>query len=115
MIPKPVAAATRPEPTRLIIADSEGSADMLYATGFFVPDAFLLLIQNGRSTALLSDLEVDRGRKTATVDEVVGISEYTEAHKKTLGAHPTYGRMAAHFLRSRRVRTPSSRPSFRSP
>ena len=36
---------------------------MLYATKFFVPDAFLLLVQDGRSTILLSDLEVDRGRR----------------------------------------------------
>lgn len=91
-------------PNQLIIANSEVSSDMLYATRFFVPDAFLLLVQNGRSTALLSDLEVDRGRKQATVDEVVGISEFTKEHKKVLGKHPGYAKMAAHFLRTRKVR-----------
>lgn len=94
----------KPSPARLIIADSEGSADMLYATRFFVPDAFLLLVQDGRSTVLLSDLEVDRGRKQATVDEVVGISEFTREHKKALGKHPGYAKTAAHFLRTRKVK-----------
>ncbi len=91
-------------PARLIIADSEGSADMLYATRFFAPDAFLLLVQDGRSTILLSDLEVDRGRKTATVDEVVSMSEFIKEHKKALGKHPSYAKTAAHFLRTRKVR-----------
>lgn len=91
-------------PSRLIIADSESSSDLLYATRFFVPDAFLFLVQDGRSTALLSDLEVDRGRREATVDEVVGISEFTKEHKKTLGKHPSFAKMAAHFLRTRKVR-----------
>lgn len=94
----------KPSPARLIIADSEGSADMLYATRFFVPDAFLLLVQGGRSTALLSDLEVDRGRKTATVDEVVSLSEFAREHRKTLGRHPSYAQVAGHFLRTRKVR-----------
>ena len=77
---------------------------MLYATRFFVPDAFLLLVQDGRSTIMLSDLEVDRGRKVATVDEVVSISEFTEEHKKALGKQPSFGKVASHFLRSRRVK-----------
>ncbi len=103
---KKVAPPTAPrrELPRLIVAASEESADMLYATRFFVPDAFLLLVQDGHSTIMLSDLEVDRGRKVATVDEVVSISEFTEQNKKALGRQPTFGRVAAHFLRSRRVK-----------
>ncbi len=61
---------------------------MLYATHIFVPDAFLLLQQNGHATILLSDLEVDRGRKTATVDEVVSISEFSKEHKNILADSP---------------------------
>ena len=97
-------AVKRRELPRLIVASSEESADMLYATRFFVPDAFLLLVQDGRSTILLSDLEVDRGRKTATVDEVVSISEFTEQQKKALGKQPAFGKLAAHFLRLRGVK-----------
>ncbi len=91
-------------PAKLIVAASEESADILYATKFFAPDAFLFLEQNGRTTILLSDLEVDRGRKAARVDEVLSFSEFAREHKKTLGAQPTFARVAAHFLKTRRVR-----------
>ena len=59
---------------RLLFASSEESADMLYATKFSVPDAFLFLLQNGKKTILLSDLEIDRGRKQAKVDELIALS-----------------------------------------
>jgi Xaa-Pro aminopeptidase len=91
------------EPAKLIVAASEQSADMLYGSGFFAPDAFLLLVQNGRSTILLSDLEVDRGRQHAAVDEVLSLSAYTQENKKALGREPAFARVAAHFLKSRRV------------
>ena len=45
---------------RLIYASSEESADMLYATKFSAPDAFLFLQQRGKRSILLSDLEIDR-------------------------------------------------------
>ena len=97
-------AAAKKESARLIIAGSEDSADMLYATKFFVPDPFVLLVQDGRSTILLSDLEVDRGRREAAVDEVIGLSEFTVQYKKLLGRNPTLAKVAALFLHTRRVR-----------
>jgi Xaa-Pro aminopeptidase len=60
---------------KLIIAASETSADMLYATRFRAPDAFVFLEVQGRTSILLSDLEVDRGRREAGVDEVVSYSQ----------------------------------------
>jgi len=60
---------------RLIYAASDRDPDMLYATGFFVPDAFVFLEKDGQRTILLSDLEVDRGRKEALVDQVLAVSE----------------------------------------
>ena len=92
------------EPARLIVAVPELSADMLYKARFFAPDAFLLLVQNGHSTILLSDLEVDRGRQQAAVDEVLSLSVYTRENWKSLGRDPSFPRVAAHFLKSRRVR-----------
>ena len=89
---------------KLIVAASEESADILYATKFFAPDAFLFLEQNGRTTVLLSDLEVDRGRKTAKVNEVLSFSVFAKEHKKTLGGQPSFAKVAAHFLKTRRVR-----------
>ncbi len=106
------AAPARREPPRLIIAASEHDADMLYATRFYVPDAFIYLRQDGRSTVLLSDLEVDRGRKQAAVDEVVSLTEFIKENKKALGAKPGLGKVAAHFLRTRRVRRATVPDSF---
>ena len=51
--------------TKLIVAASEYDADMLYATRFFAPDPFIFLERNGKRTLVLSDLEIDRARKTA--------------------------------------------------
>jgi len=61
---------TLPSSARLMIADSEHDADMLYATGMFVPDAFIAIEIDGRWHGLLSPLEVDRARKQARLDEV---------------------------------------------
>jgi len=55
---------------RLMIANSEHDADMLYASGMFVPDAFIAIEIAGRWHGLLSPLEVDRARKQSRLDEV---------------------------------------------
>ena len=60
---------------KLIYAASPRSADMLYATGFHAPDAFVFLLHRGKKTILLSDLEIDRGRREAKVDEVLSSSD----------------------------------------
>ncbi len=47
---------------KLIIADSEHDADMLYAAGLFVPDAFIAIGLDHQWHGLFSPLEVDRAR-----------------------------------------------------
>ena len=64
-------AKTSTNQTRLIVAASENDPDMLYATGFFAPDPFIFLEQNGKRTLVLSDLEIGRGRKQAQADEIL--------------------------------------------
>src|SRR5882724_3660561 len=61
--------------TRLIVAASDIDADMLYATKFWAGDPFIFLEQNGKRTIVLSDLEMDRGRRTAKVDEFVSFNQ----------------------------------------
>jgi Xaa-Pro aminopeptidase len=63
---------------RLIYAGSEGDADLYYLTRFLAGDPFLYIEQGGKKTLLLSDLEVDRGRREAAVDEVVRLQKITE-------------------------------------
>ncbi len=59
----------------LIIDTSEENADLYYKTGFFVPDPVIYLEHNGKKILVLSDLEIDRGRKVATVDSVTSLSD----------------------------------------
>jgi Xaa-Pro aminopeptidase len=97
---------------RVIFASSEESADMLYATKFAVPDPFLFLLQNGKKTILLSDLEIDRGRKEARVDEVIALSSIEGDLEKRLKSKPPIEKTIAHFLRKRRVRRAAVPYSF---
>jgi Xaa-Pro aminopeptidase len=53
---------------RLIVAASEASADLLYATNFFVPDEMIWFQHDGKSYAVLSPLEIDRAKATANID-----------------------------------------------
>jgi Xaa-Pro aminopeptidase len=98
-------------PPRLIIAASEQCPDLLYATRFFAPDPFLFLEKNGRRFIVLNDLEIDRGRTQAKVDEVVS---YSEIAKRTPGGGcPSFAEVAIRFLKEqkvRRARVPSSFP-----
>jgi Xaa-Pro aminopeptidase len=89
---------------RLIFASSEESADLLYATKFSVPDPVLFLKQNGKTTVLLSDLEIDRGKKEAKVDEVLALSAIERPLEKGRKGKPPIGKTIASFLRQRRVR-----------
>ncbi len=65
----------------LIIAASEGDSNMLYATRFFVPDPFIFLKINGRKLVIMSDLEVDRAKSQARVDEVLSFTRLSETLK----------------------------------
>ncbi|HEX5137577.1 MAG TPA: Xaa-Pro peptidase family protein [Planctomycetota bacterium] len=93
---------------RLIYADSEGSADLYYLTRFLAGDPFLYVEQGGRKTLILSDLEIDRARREATVHEFVRLQNLTEEVKKRVTAPPRDPavRIGAHvhvFAEQRRI------------
>jgi Xaa-Pro aminopeptidase len=92
-------------PIRLIVADSERDADMLYATKMFVGDPFIFLEQNGKRTIVLSDLEIDRGKRQAQVDEIVPLSEFEREVQGSSKKAPAFPQIVAHFLRKRGVRS----------
>ncbi len=60
----------------LLIAASESDSNLYYATRFLAPDPFVFLQIGGRKILLMSDLEIDRARAQARVDEVLSLSEY---------------------------------------
>src|ERR687888_1944886 len=90
---------------RLIVATSETDADMLYATKFWAPDPFIFLERNGRRTLVLSDLEIDRGRKQADANEFVMFSELEREVQGKSKKAPPYEKVLAHFLKKRGVRS----------
>jgi len=86
---------------RLIISESEQGADMLHATGFRAPDPFVYLESRGRTAILLSDLEYDRGRREARVDEVVSSSDLEKKVARKSGGKPSAAAVTAAFLKAR--------------
>lgn len=95
----------RSSQARLMVGASEHCADLLYATGMFVPDPFVWLEISGRSCAMFSALEVDRARSQARVDEVIDQSEM-EKHLKRQPSDAAERFLLAleALLRRRRVR-----------
>ena len=101
---KQPAAGTRGS-TVLIIAASEVDADLLYATGLSTPDPFIFLQTGRRSTVVLSDLEIDRGRRQARVDEVLSLSRVQRDMKASAWRAAGLADIAAWILIQRRVRS----------
>jgi len=95
-----------------MVAASETDADMLYATRFWAPDPFIFLQRNGKRTLVLSDLEIDRARRTAKADEFV---QYSDIEREVQGRSkkaPPYEKVLAQFLRDRRVKSATVPASF---
>lgn len=59
----------------LMIDTSEENADLYYRTGLFVPDPMIYIEHNGKKILVLSDLEIERGRREASVDRVVSLTD----------------------------------------
>ncbi|HEY2626864.1 MAG TPA: Xaa-Pro peptidase family protein [Candidatus Udaeobacter sp.] len=91
--------------TRLIVAASETDPEMLYATKFWAPDPFIFLERNGKRTLVLSDLEIDRGRKQAEADEFASFNQFEREVQGRSKKAPPYEKVLAYFLRKRGVRS----------
>src|SRR5213078_2224959 len=103
---------TKNKTTRLIVAASEVDPDMLYATKFWAPDPFIFLQQNGKRAMVLSDLEIDRGRKQADADEFVMFSELEREVQGKSRKAPPYEKVLAHFLKKRGVKSATVPANF---
>jgi Xaa-Pro aminopeptidase len=67
--------APRAPAARLLYAASETEADILYPTGFFAPDPFLFIQKGSTRILVMSDLELGRAKKQASVDRVLSWSK----------------------------------------
>ena len=88
---------------QLIIADSEKNANLYYATRFLAPDAFIFAQIDGRRLMVMSDLEVDRAKAQASVDEVLSYTALARHTKQRLSAEPSMMDVVHELLASRGV------------
>lgn len=92
-------------PDVLIIADSDHSADMLYATGMFAPDPFIYLRRKGKEYLCMSDLEFDRAVKEAPHCEILSLSKIQSILRRQDIQNPGWGEVAAWMLKKYRVQS----------
>ena len=88
---------------RLIVADSEHDADMLYAVGMFVPDPFVYFEVGNRRYVVMNDLEIDRAKRQAKVDRVLSYTRYSRLLKRAGVAQPRLADVVNEVLREFRV------------
>src|SRR6202000_1132750 len=89
----------------LIVADSDHDANMLYATGMFVPDPFIFLRLGGKDFIVMSDFEIDRARQQAPHCRVLSL---TSNQKKLAarGVKPAgFAQIIQEILREKKVRS----------
>jgi Xaa-Pro aminopeptidase len=89
---------------RLLYAASETDPDILHPTGFFAPDPFLFVEARGRRVLVMSDLEMDRARRQATVDEVLSWTAFAR-RIEARGERGGVAGIIAAVLRHLKVRT----------
>ena len=88
----------------LIVADSEREANMLYATGLFVPDPFIYLNFGGRPLLVMSDLEIDRARAQAPHCRVASLSACQQKLRRDGVKSPGFARVIRQILREKKIR-----------
>ena len=83
----------------LIIDSSERNSDLYHRTGFFVPDPVIFFEHDGEGTLVLSDLELERGKKEARVERVVSFGEWVARIRGGKRKRPGIAEVAAAILR----------------
>lgn len=89
---------------QVVIADSEKNANLYYATRFLAPDPFIFVQVNGRRLLVMSDLELDRAKAQARVDEVLSYNRLSDQVKRRGVARPTLADVVDEVLRGRSVK-----------
>lgn len=71
---------------KFIYDSADKCPDIYYASGFAAPDAFIYFETKGKKYLVMSDLEVDRAKKSSKVHKVLSLSKYAEKAKKKFKA-----------------------------
>jgi len=88
----------------LLVAASEGDANMLYAAGFFVPDPFIFFQHKEKKFVVMSDLEIDRAKKQARADRVLSLTLYQRKLRQMGKAAPALIDILDLLFRERGIR-----------
>jgi Xaa-Pro aminopeptidase len=88
---------------RLIIGDSKSSSDMYYRTRFWVGDPVPFFEIDGKTGLVCNNLEIDRAKKDAQVDEVISLAEYMGKAKEAGIDAPGYADVMGVLFRERGV------------
>lgn len=96
----------------LMVADSDHDANMLYATGMFVPDPFIFLRLRGKSFILMSDLEIDRARQQAVGCRVLSLSRVQKKLAARKARKTGVPQVIQAILREKRVQPIFVPPNF---
>ena len=80
---------SKTSPLRVLYASSEQSADLLYVSGVFVPDPFLVFICGRRSIAVVNRLEYGRVRSQSNFNQVLPLEEAIVDAARALDFSPT--------------------------
>lgn len=93
---------------RFLYSTSEQSADLLYLTGVYVPDAFLAGMIRGKSFAVVNRLEFGRVLKQSNLDSVLLLEAELKAASEAFGIAPKNigpAELIAYYLKKNRLRT----------
>src|SRR5882724_11998979 len=96
----------------LIVADSDHDANMLYATGMFVPDPFIFLRLRGKDFIVMSDLEIDRARQQAPHCRVLSLSAYQRKLNARGVTRPGFAHIIQAILREKKITSVSVPHNF---
>jgi Xaa-Pro aminopeptidase len=95
----------RNDQATLLVAASEGDANMLYAAGFFVPDPFIFFQHKLTKYIVMSDLEIDRAKKQARADRILSLSLYQKKLRRSGKASPGLVDLLDLLFRERGIRS----------
>jgi Xaa-Pro aminopeptidase len=87
----------------LIYSSSESCADLYYATRFFAPDPMLFLVHRGKKILVLSDLEIDRARRQASVDEILSLTKLEKQLNDRINGSPSLAQLVQFLLEKLKV------------